>query len=313
MRNSKKLTLIQSIVWASAGMLASLLFVFLGGPIFRVLYRNLGPVRYFLFSLLFTIPLFIFGIVPAGFFALSIWTVVGSYCFFESKGHSGFWPGFVAVALGVSIATLGPLAFFKYQEIDYVKEYSKSVLTVVQNWKSKSSSKLTESEIKTIAETSLHVIPGALGVILTAILSIAVMFAERLGTALGARMEKVASAVRPMEIRVPDLFVWITMFSFLLCFVKLSKAEGLVTAQLFGLNIFMFMMGFYFFQGIAVMETGFRAFRVNSFFRLMTYLLIAGNLFFIVCIIGFADFWIDFRSRWRSKLISTQKENGEWL
>jgi hypothetical protein len=66
-----------------------------------------------------------------------------------------------------------------------------------------------------------------------------------------------------------------------------------------GSNVFNVALILYFFQGLAVTEVFLLAMRAGLFFRLFTYFILIGQLFFVVSAIGVIDFWVDFRRRFK--------------
>jgi hypothetical protein len=108
-----------------------------------------------------------------------------------------------------------------------------------------------------------------------------------------------------LAFKIPDFFVWVTMVSFLLSFVDL-KNEGLMTL---GVNVFNVMVVLYFFQGLAIMEWMMNLFKMGFFMRLLTYLIVVGQLFFLLSAVGFIDFWVDFRQRF-SNWKTAEKSNS---
>jgi hypothetical protein len=104
------------------------------------------------------------------------------------------------------------------------------------------------------------------------------------------------------------MFIWIGMFSFLFSFIYLKNETLSVVSN----NIFYSMAGLYFFHGLAVLEVLLIVFRAGFFTRLLAYILLVGQLFFILSIVGYLDYWIDFRSRFRkTKWTEDSHKNGE--
>ena len=155
------------------------------------------------------------------------------------------------------------------------------------------------------SEAIVGQIPSMLIVVETASLAFALMLDRKFANLMGLRYEKVASQMRLLEFRVPDFGIWITMFSFLFSFIKMPQPWMSVVA----LNVFVVMMGLYFFQGLAVLELTFLVFRVGAFSRLLLYLFVVGQLFFLLSIVGVIDYWVDFRHRVKRWKLSERNQN----
>jgi uncharacterized protein YybS (DUF2232 family) len=71
-------------------------------------------------------------------------------------------------------------------------------------------------------------------------------------------------------------------------------------------------MVIYLFQGLAVLEVSFLAFRIGTFWKVLIYVLVVGQLFFLLSAVGVIDYWVDFRQRltkWKRPEI--RQNNGD--
>ncbi len=96
-----------------------------------------------------------------------------------------------------------------------------------------------------------------------------------------------------LSFKLPDSYIWIAMFSFLLSFIDIGNKD----ISLIATNIVNVMVVLYFFQGLAVIESFFTALRFGFFIRFMTYVVFLVQLFFLVAAIGVIDFWVEFIKR----------------
>jgi hypothetical protein len=96
-----------------------------------------------------------------------------------------------------------------------------------------------------------------------------------------------------LSFKLPDSYIWIAMFSFLLSFIDIGPKQVSMVAT----NIVNVMVVLYFFQGLAVIEAFFSALRFGPVMRLVSYLVILLQLFVVVAAIGLIDFWVEFRKR----------------
>jgi glucan phosphoethanolaminetransferase (alkaline phosphatase superfamily) len=110
-----------------------------------------------------------------------------------------------------------------------------------------------------------------------------------------------------LNFRVPDGFIWVGMISFLGSFLKLNNE----TASVVSMNLLNVMIGLYFFQGLAVLESALRTFRAGPFSRFILYFIFVFQLFFILSAVGFVDYWVDFRKRLDNLKLKMKKHNNE--
>jgi hypothetical protein len=76
-------------------------------------------------------------------------------------------------------------------------------------------------------------------------------------------------------------------------FLKHGK-EPLEIASVNALNVLIVL---YFFQGLAVISNVFRSFKVAPFWQAIWYTLFVLQLFLMVSLLGFVDYWLEFRVR----------------
>lgn len=95
------------------------------------------------------------------------------------------------------------------------------------------------------------------------------------------------------QFQVPFWLVWPLIFFTLLAWLT----DG--TSRYIGWNLGLFLTIPYFFQGLAIVQAGFRRFGVGSFFRGMFYaiLIVQQEMGFLISLVGLFDGWINFRRR----------------
>lgn len=303
---SKKPSFARFLAVLISATLTTALFIFLGTPFLRVLRNVFGPLKYWISGILIAAFLIVAspGTVLMGFFLFSFWVTIGLYQELEERGHANFWTAALSILVGSSMIILGPYLWNQalgLNLVDNLKESFEELTRLLSNGKSL-------SEYGLSAEAIVQQIPSMVIVIETTALAFALMLDRRFAVLMGVRYERIASQMRLLEFRVPDLMIWITMISFLLSFIQWAPP----TASVVALNVFNVMMGLYFFQGLAVMEMSFLVFRVGAFMKLLIYLFVVGQLFFLLSAVGVIDYWVDFRQRLkRWKLSEKNQNNGE--
>ncbi len=303
---SKKPSFARFMAVLISGALMTTIFLFLGTPLLRVLRNVFGAKKYWISGILITALLVVLnpGTVLMGFFLLSFWLSIGLYQELEEKGFANFWTACLSILVGSALIILGPYFWSQAMGLDLVGDLKTSfetMLGLLANGKN-----LAELGINVDAVMSQ--IPSMVILVHTMGLGFALMLERRFAVLTGLRYERIASQMKLLEFRVPEIMIWLTMFSFLVSFIKGAPP----TAAHVALNVFNVMMGFYFFQGLAVMEMSFLVFRVGNFMRFLIYFLVVGQLFFLLSAVGVIDYWVDFRQRLkRWKLSERNQNNGE--
>ena len=252
-------------------------------------------------------------IFPVAFLLGACWLVVGIYSELEEKGRSGFWSAALAVMISATFLVAGTFVSMKLVGIDVRDEITKSVEGVLTQLKESNSTASDPaanttllSGMKIDAKLIISQIPS-IGII-TMILSLAygLMMERRIALFLRLPYEQVASQMKLLDFKVPDVFIWIAMLSFLGSFLKLQNDS----LSLVSMNIFNVMLGIYFFHGLAVMEVLMQTFRTGPLLRFIVYFVVVFQLFFILSAVGFIDYWADIRKRLKNLRNRQRKQNN---
>lgn len=288
-----------------AGTVFTLLFVFLGTPLLRVLRAGFGPWKYWLSGLAMTGLLLLGGVgfVMIAFLLLSLWITVGVYQEFEERGRGGLWTAAIAVALGSAVLIFGPIFLSQLLGANISEVLKESIGETAKQL----SGGKSLGDLGVSPESIIAVIPATVIILQIASLAFALMLDRKAAVLTGVRFERVASEMRLLEFRLPDLFIWLTMLSFLGSF-GLAKSS---LPEIISVNVFAVMMGLYFFQGLAVLEVSFLVFRISNFVRLLIYFLVVGQLLPLLSLIGVIDYWVDFRQRMKRRRLPQKNQNGE--
>lgn len=138
-------------------------------------------------------------------------------------------------------------------------------------------------------------VPSAVVIILIVALGVGLIFERRVFSWLNLPREKIASQLKLLEYRVPDYVIWVAMIAFLLTMVSFG---GKATAIL-AVNIVNVCIVLYFFQGLAVLEVFLNSMRAGVFTRVLTYIILVGQMLLVLSVVGLIDYWVDFRGRIR--------------
>ena len=260
--------------------------VFAGVPM-RASRRAFGRGAFWGGHLATALVLAAFGAGPAAIGLTLLTALVGVYAEVDEHGSSVFASSFFAVAgtLGAALIAAGALM-------------AKTKGAIVGNVKSEVAEiarQMTEynPKIDVNVDAVVYQMPSILAIVLILALAASLIWENRtlrwLKRPLDGGMRE-----RLTGFRVPDACVWIAMLAILGSFASWGKYPTIENSALNVLNV---LVAIYFFQGLAVTARAFDAFQVATFWRGFWYVMIALQLHVFVSVLGFADYWADFRTR----------------
>ena len=147
-------------------------------------------------------------------------------------------------------------------------------------------------------------LPAAIAIVIIAALAIGLTFESRVVNRLNHRVRD-DETLRLYEFRNPDLLVWISIVAFLGTFLEL----GIPEIQTLSINVFYVLIFMYFLQGLAVVVTLFALMRVAAFWQWIWVGLFTLQLLPLVSLLGFSDYWLNFRERFIRK--SSEGRKGQ--
>lgn len=154
-------------------------------------------------------------------------------------------------------------------------------------------------------EQLIQYMPGALIATLLCSLAVGFIFESKIFQLFQFQREKTISGLKWLEFRLPDQFIWLSMFGFLFSLLKIDTLVSSLIAEkikIVAINISIFSVVAFFLQGIAVFEYVTRFYRVGTFNKSLTYVLIFVWLAPAIGFMGLIDFWADFRKMVRKSL-----------
>jgi hypothetical protein len=275
-------------------ILLSMLTLVFGAPLLRVLRKSFGPLAYWLIGALVVGAAWALDAQPFAAVIGAVWMTLGAYNECEEKGI-GWWIS------GVFSLTAGFAALFAGAVVSLMKNGVNTYAEVVKIMES-FSQKVTEMNpvVKLDPEVLTQQIPSAMVIVLILALGLGLIYERRVFSWLGLPREKTASQLKLLEYRVPDYFIWIAMTAFLLTMVSFGgKAIAILAVNIVNVSVVL-----YFFQGLAVLEVFLYSMRAGLFTRILTYLIMVGQLMLILSVIGLIDYWVDFRRRIRKLMLA---------
>jgi hypothetical protein len=276
---------------ALVGVFLTLLIAILGAPFLRVLWTRFGSVAYWLTGLALT-PAFA---LSGGYVAASVWVLIGLFSELEARGIRWVWNSILSLV--VSFVVLGSGAFYEL--------HSKGITTYSQFAESSKSFVETSTPVghplRENLDALLQILPALAFMILILILAHGLVFEGWVCGLFRIPRERFAGQIRFLEFKLPDVMVWVGMISFLGSFLDWpGKVVSTNIVYVCGLLFFL--------QGMAILESFFIVLRTGWFVRgISRILFILQSL--VLVLVGFMDFWIDFRGRFR-KLGSKAQTTG---
>lgn len=294
-----KKQLIDRKFWTLLGtsFLACLFIPFIGAPLLRVIRNVYGPKLFWLSGLMFFIPLVASGGSLVGILIFSHWIMIGLFAHFEEKGKGTFYYGLLAIFAATLTTWQGPRLLQKVTGREYEDSLQKNLEMLVSTLNNNPEQKGWFETMGISSEALLSQLPAILAILFLMGMGSALIFDRRIASFWGLRFERIVGTPRLLDFSVPNWFIWVFLLSLALSFLKVGDAATATLVNSMALNILHFMVGLYFFQGLAITETALLIFRVGPLMKSLFYILIVGQLFFLLSLVGLADYWLDLRQR----------------
>lgn len=276
---------------AAATTAALILFSFFGAPFVRVLSASVKSITFWFVGTVFVALLFVFNFSIASVYVGAVWMTLGLYSEFEKRGINWKPTSLLAILAGFffTIISLVVKSNGRIEDSSAVKDLLQPMQVALKNI-------MTEEEFYKL--NIIQYLPGIFLATLVTSLAISFIFESRIFELFRLQQEKIASSVKWIEFRTPDLFIWISLFGYFFSLINFEISH----LKIISINISIFTATVFFFQGIAVMEYLNRFYRVGRFTKMAVYLLVFGWMGPGVCLVGLLDYWVDFRKKVRKKI-----------
>ena len=293
---SKNSKFLKYLILFALSALLSVTTVILGAVPLLVARRALpGAVgRWIFWGVQFAIAL---GFVAAGipFYGMIILAqalAVGVYVEVEQHHGTVFTSGAVAIlaAVGASIVTGGIwLQVTKLHLGDVLRQQLEPLVGQLTSVNSGAHALTTDALIQQL--------PSGAVIALILSLALALISERRVSLSFRLRDYKADQRAALLAFRMPDVVVWLVVLAIAGAFLK----HGNSLVELVSVNVLNALVVLYFFQGLAIVTQAFRVFKITGIWRSIWYVLIVLQLFLMVSLLGFADYWLDFRERLNRK------------
>jgi hypothetical protein len=95
------------------------------------------------------------------------------------------------------------------------------------------------------------------------------------------------------DFQLPAFVIWIALPVIGATFIEFDLVEIKMIAG----NLLNILLVLYFFHGLSIIAVFFRAYEVGIFWQAFWYIILTVHMFLLVSSLGFADFWMNFRSK----------------
>ena len=286
-------------IWilALATAVVSVLFSLMGAPFLRVFSAKANPVLFWSVGALIVAALFLVQLTLGAIYVGAVWTTLGFYNELEKRGVSWKKTSLVALSMGTLFAIASYLLLAKSTlKINLAEQITAPILQTMNQ--------INPNE-KFSIEQFINYMPGALIATLLCSLAVGFIFESKVFQLFQFKREKTITALKWLEFRLPDQFIWLALAGFLFCLLKIEMFISVLVSEnikIIATNISIFTAVAFFLQGIAVFEYLTRFYRVGLFSKSLIYVLIFVWLAPAVGLVGLIDYWADFRKMLRKNL-----------
>jgi hypothetical protein len=289
--NSLKLLLLISL-----GFILSVLTVVLGTIPMRIVYKHWGRLVFWMIYMTFIGLLIVTGnFAPAAVLAAMTF-LVGFYG--EAELHHGagvFGAGATAVFATGGLTAAGTAVWAHYANVNILamaKEFAKMAAAKVLQ---------VNANVEINSDVLAYQVPSFIVVAMILALAASLIWERR--AEIWFRTPRPVQGRCLTDFRVPDALVWLAIAAGIGAFID----HGRPALETLSLNVLNVVAAVYFFQGMAVIGSAFRLYKVASFWQTLWFLILFLQLFPLVSCIGFTDIWIDYRSRLVRRVAATKK------
>lgn len=286
-------------IWtlAFATAVVSVLFSFMGAPFLRALSAKAKPILFWGVGATMVAILFLVQLTLGAVYVGAVWTTLGFYSELEKRGVSWKKTSLIALLSGALFGILSYMFAVKgLLKLDLAEQLTAPILQTL---------KQINPDEQISMEQLIQYMPGALIATLLCSLAVGFIFESKIFQLFQFQREKTISGLKWLEFRLPDQFIWLSMFGFLFSLLKIDTLVSSLIAEkikIVAINISIFSVVAFFLQGIAVFEYVTRFYRVGTFNKNLTYVLIFVWLAPAIGFMGLIDFWADFRKMVRKSL-----------
>ena len=278
---------------AIVSAVTSVLFSFAGAPFLRALFISTRSFVFWATAALLVGVLFVLGLAnykvsETAVYVGAIWMTLGIYSELEKRGVNWKSSSLISVGAGFLFTLAGYFLILRNLTTENI------LSQMVEPLRTAITKAFPEAKTEDLLLESI--IPGIISAGLFASLAFSWAFESSAIRMFGIKSERVASRLRWLDFRMPDISIWTT----LTCLLVFSTVQNEI-AKMLAVNVLIVALIAFLFQGFTVVEFAMRYYRFGLFSRTLIYLLIVLQLGPVLVLLGFADYWADFRKLIRKK------------
>jgi hypothetical protein len=281
-------------VLSSIAVLMSALTVVFGTPFLRVIRNVYGSLIFWGLVFLFLCGTTLLKADWLSFIVGSVWITTGISLELEKRKVSFLTNSIVSLITGFIMSATGLLVVLKRLGVTDLARATEYFQEAVKP--------LVKGQMNQEVDYAALVLqmPSMLFIVL--LLSLAIGFLMERRIRFWFRLTKRRSGKEYvykfdfLKFKVSDKLIWVALFS-LLFSVLGEFGPNFKTLETVGSNLVNVFIVVYFFQGLAVLEHILIQIRAGVFLRTFSYFIFLGQLFLVLSIVGFLDFWFDFRGK----------------
>lgn len=277
-------------------VLSGLALLFGASPM-RVVRRAYGRTPFWVGGAATGAALIFGGLMPAAVCVLAYTVLIGVYSEAEESGSTVFHSAWLAILATVGLSAFCGGVWLYHAKINLIAELKSQLAPIVEMVVVKN------PQVSVTIEAVIQQLPSGFVILLMLALTIALIWEGRISSWF--RLPRTRKIMRDqlLAYQVPDLTVWLVMAAVLGAFLQ----HGNNTVEVISINALNIFFMLYFFQGLAIVAHAFRTFKVGLFWQTFWYIMIVMQLFPVVSLLGFSDYWLEFRQRMMRKSEETNK------
>lgn len=297
-----KSSLLYVALLATSALLLVLTVVFGALPM-RVVRRAYGRGPFWLGYLATSAGLLAAGMAPYGVILFAFAVLIGVYSEVEEHGGSAFASGMTAVlaSVGTTVLVVGA----------WLYQTKASLIGVVRAELAPMAERMATLNPQSAMNLDqlVRMLPSGLVIMPILALALAIAWESHLMKWL-FRSETAEDSPKGMSaFRVPDAMVWVAIVAVFGAYFQ----HGINWLEVISKNTLYVLVVVYFFQGLAVVSCAMRAWKVAPFWQGIWYFVLVVQLFILVSLVGFADYWLDFRERLlRKPPMQARRDSGSF-
>jgi hypothetical protein len=266
--------------------LAALTYVFATIPM-RVMRKTYGSGAFWAGQFLVTAGFIAGGLWTMGLAYLALAILVGTYSEIEEHGAGVFASSATAVFATLGLAAVGA-AFWIQKTQAHVMDVAKTQLAALAEQATK-----VNPQLQIDMDALMAQLPSGVVIVLIVSLACALIWEKRAAMWMKLPSREEIFGQNLSAFRIPDFMVWVAIVCLLGAFMH-GLPGWTEKLAINGLNIVIVL---YFFQGIAVASQAFRVYKIGVFWQSLWFFIFTVQLFPLVSLIGFTDYWLEYRVR----------------